>query len=129
MVFVGEGTEKKINNRLFFSKDLLSVWTNSAVTVERVDQLNVFGGQLEVPDVKVLLNPRLSDRFRNGDVSSLHLVLKDNLCWRLVVLVRNFLNFWVVQKLWIIGFSPWPIGRPQRTVRRDNYIFGLAKLG
>jgi hypothetical protein len=48
---------------------------DSSVTVERVKVGYVFGGQLEVPDVQILLNPRLVDRFRNGDVAPLDLIL------------------------------------------------------
>jgi hypothetical protein len=84
--------DRKIQRSLRF-RDLLHKMADSSVTVERVKIGYVFGGQLEVPDVQILLNPRLVDRFRNGDVAPLDLILQNNLRRGFLVLGRNLYNF------------------------------------
>jgi hypothetical protein len=100
---------------------------DSSVTVERVKIGYVFGGQLEVPDVQILLNPRLVDRFRNGDVAPLDLILQNNLRRGLLVLGSDLYNFCVFCQFWIVWFGPRPVRRSQRTVRRHNDPFGPAE--
>lgn len=121
-------TNRIKNANLTEKQNLLFIWTNSSVDVKCVNNGHVLRRQFKVKNLEILFNPGLGHRFWNGDVTTLHLISQHDLCWSFVVLLRQSDNFRVFQKQWVAWFSPGPVGRPQRAVRRYDYPFRSTEV-